>query len=268
MILRRFLLLLPASVSMLHALVISGSYDISFSVFGKIGEAVVSMERHDAAYRIRIEGYLTGVAADIGAHRREIHESEGTVVKDVFVPSRYLKIRSSDHRHETTEYRFDHKNETVTKRRTKEYIRHNRRFDIATMGIVDAPEHIVNTVEVPLPYYAPDDLLSLFFNVKNYIGTIPRGAQSVRLSAGAANVRGEVLITNPGGEKRRELQRLMPGNEDRLVTVVVDQDIFESDRGELYVSLDSDYLAIEAMLKDVLLFGDIRAVRTGLRKKE
>jgi hypothetical protein len=58
----------------------------------------------------------------------------------------------------------------------------------------------------------------------------------------------------------------MPGNEDRLVTVVVDQDIFESDRGELYVSLDSDYLAIEAMLKDVLLFGDIRAVRTELHK--
>lgn len=244
-----------------NAETISADYDVSFSVFGKIGEARVFKEEEAQRYHIHVEGGLTGLAADIGRNRREIHNSYGTVVDGTYLPDRYVKIRTSDNREETTVYTFDHAGRTITKRRTKIRRYMESRFDVPTMSFVDTPAVSENVSEELLPYYARDDLLSLFFNVRGYLADIPRGKDEVRYSAGAGNDEGKIRITNPAGEKRRELASLMPDNEDRLVTVVIDQDIFESDKGELYINLDADYLAIEAMLKDVLLFGDIRAKR-------
>ncbi len=249
----------------LGAATLSGHYDITFSVFGKIGEADVSMTQEGERYHIHIDGRLTGLAADLANNRREAHDSYGRIVDGVFLPERYVKVRSTDTRNDTLVYTFDHHAKSVLKSRTKEYTRTESRFDISKMGMVEIPRKVKHTSEAPLPYYAANDLLSLFFNVRHYLKEIPEGEQSVRHSVGAANSEGKILITNPSGEKRRMLAELMPDNEDRLITVVVDQDIFESEKGELFINLDADYLVIEAMLKDVLLFGDIRAKRTSHR---
>ncbi len=40
--------------------------------------------------------------------------------------------------------------------------------------------------------------------------------------------------------------------------VVVNDDIFASDKGELLINLRDDGLCTQAILKDVLFFGDIR----------
>lgn len=247
---------------------LSGTYDVSFSVFGKIGQADVSLDRGDGRYHIHVDGYLTGLAASMGNHRREVHDSYGTLVDGVYRPERYMKVRTTDGRSDSVEYLFDHTSRSVLKRRTKTYTRYEKRFDPATLGFVEMPEVVDIHVEETLPYYAANDLLSLFFNVRHFLEEIPKGGQNVQHSVGALNDKGEVLITNPAGDKRRTLAKLMPDNQDRLITVVVDQDIFESDKGELYLNLDADYLAVEAMLKDVLLFGDIRAKRVMLRHGE
>lgn len=260
------ILLFAFAVPGLMGVTLTGKYIVSFSVFGKIGEADVSMEEMGGRYHIHVDGYLTGMAAALGAHRHETHDSYGTVHEGVYLPDRYVKDRRSDTRDETTVYTFDHKAKTVTKERTKRYVRNGSRFDPAQMKIVDVSEDVKEHAVQAVPYYAPNDLLSLFFNVKNFLKEIPRGGQSVQHSVGATNKKGEVLITNPNGEKRRALARLMPDNDDRLITVVVDEDIFESEKGELYLNLDDNYLAIEAMLKDVLLFGDIRAKRIALKR--
>ena len=247
---------------------LSGMYDVSFSIFGKIGEADVSLSRDKGRYHIHVDGYLTGLAAGIGNHRREVHDSYGTLVDGVYRPERYTKVRTSDGRSDSVEYLFDHKSRSILKHRVKKYTRYEKHFDPSTLGFVKTPETVEVRSEETLPFYAANDLLSLFFNVRHFLEEIPRGGQNVQHSVGALNDKGEVLISNPSGEKRRNLAKLMPDNQDRLITVVVDQDIFESDKGELYLNLDADYLAAEAMLKDVLLFGDIRAKRVMLKKEE
>jgi len=252
--------------SLLWGNTITATYEISFSVFGTIGMAEVSMARDATRYRVHVDAYLVGMAASIGGNRRETHDSYGSVTPSGFLPERYEKHRSSDTRDDTTLYRFDHEAHRVLKIRDKTHISTHAIFDPRSMSIVDVPETVREHSESELPYYAPDDLLSLFFNIRHLLDAIPKGGESIRHSVGAANAEGIVRITNPDGAKRREIAELMPENEDRLVTVVVDQDIFESDKGELYLNLDSDYLVIEAMLKDVLLFGDIRAKRVELRK--
>lgn len=246
----------------------TGTYDVSFSVFGKIGVADVSLTQKEGRYHIHVDGYLTGLAAHLGNNRREVHDSYGSFTGGVFTPDRYTKLRTSNGRSDRLEYRFDHEKHSVLKLRTKEYTRYEKHFDPKTLGFVETPKTVTVHAEETLPYYAANDLLSLFFNVRHFLEEIPRGGQNVQHSIGALNERGEVLITNPDGAKRRELSQLMPDNQGRLITVVVDQDIFESKKGELYINLDADYLAVEAMLKDVLLFGDIRAKRVMLKKGE
>ncbi len=247
--------------SMLHAASISAKYDISFSVFGKIGEAVVSYETYGKFYHIRTEGGLTGTAASIGQNRREIHESFGVIENGALRPELYKKMRRSDHRHEDTYFVFDPDDHSVQKFRFRQKNVYKSHFDFMKMQTIETVHVKKSDSAKTLPYKAQNDLLSLFFNVRTLLGDIPRGREKAETTAGAKGEKGEITITNPAGKKRKEIARLMRDNEDRFVTVVINQDIFQSDKGELFINLDADYLAKEVMLKDVLLFGDIRGKR-------
>ncbi|MEA3372644.1 MAG: hypothetical protein U9Q62_03020 [Campylobacterota bacterium] len=259
----RLLNLITALVlgSTLNAASISAKYDISFSVFGKIGEATVSFKTYGKFYHIYIDGGLSGTAASIGQNRREVHESFGVIENGILKPELYKKIRRSDHRHEDTYYVFDPDSHNVQKFRFRQKNIYKSHFNWSKMKNVETMTVEKSDSLETLPYKAENDLLSLFFNVRTLLGEIPQGSEKSETTAGAKGEKGEITITNPAGKKRKEIAKLMPDNEDRLVTVVINQDIFQSDKGELYINLDADYLAKEAMLKDVLLFGDVRGKR-------
>lgn len=249
----------------LHGTSVSAQYDVTFSVFGKIGEARVSYDDDGRFYHIHVDGGLTGTAASIGQHRREIHDSFGVIKDGVLEPTLYKKARYADHRDEETYYVFDHENKQIEKHRFRQKKVNDSRFDLDTMSFIQTPGIERSSSLDILPYYAENDLLSLFFNIRTLLCDIPEGKEKISHAAGVRNDKGEIVITNPAGKKRNELAALMPKNDNRFVTVVVDQDIFKSDRGELYMSLDEDFLAHEAMLKDVLLFGDIHGYRVWQR---
>lgn len=239
---------------------IQAKYDVSFSVFGKIGEAKVSFETYGHFYHIAIDAGLTGAAASLGQHRREVHESFGIIRDNLLVPELYKKIRRADHRHEDTYYVFNDDG-NIDKYRFREKKVNGSRFDVNLFKIVEEPRIEKSDSFETLPFRSENDLLSLFFNVRTLLKNLPKGERQTIKVVGSKSDDGSMLLTNPAGDKRLELGELMPEHEDRFVTVVINQDIFESEKGELYINLDSDYLAKEAMLKDVLLFGDIRGQR-------
>lgn len=253
-----FLALLP-----LHAHTLSGTYDVSFSIIGKIGEANVYLDLDNDTYHIHADGYLLGFAASMASNRRESHDSYGKVVNGRYMPERYVIVREANGFYEKTEFLIDAAKQQVVRNRFKERTIVKRGFDIDAMRIIDKT-HVEkkNTTKV-LPYFATDDVLSLFFNVQHLLPLIPKGSEHIGHSVGTANKEGKVLIINPDDSKRKMLHKVMPDNIGRFVSVVIDQDIFESDRGELMLSLDEEYLAKEARLNDVLLFGDIHAIMTG-----
>ena len=245
----------------LHGAALTAKYDVSFSVFGKIGEAKVAFERYGKFYHIRVEGGLTGAAANIGQHRREIHESFGIVKEGVLIPDLYKKVRRSDYRHEDSYYVFDHENRYIHRFRFREKNVTKSHFDFTAMRFVDEDKIEKTSGFKTFSYYVRNDLLSLFFNIRVILRDIRKCEKKIVRAIGSRNEKGETLVGNPEGKKRKELMQLMPDNENRLITVVINQDIFKSDKGELYINFDRDYLAKEALLKDVLLFGDIHAVR-------
>ena len=255
-----FILALLSSLS-LHSASISAQYDISFSFFGKIGESRVSFEHDNRFYHISADAGLIGTLAAMANHRRETHESFGTIKNGVLVPDLYKKVKQTDHRYEETYYVFNHANQSIQKFRFREKNIYESHFDFKSMENVEEMHVKKRSSVETLPYYAKNDLLSLFFNIRTILNEIPQGSEKIEHTAGTRNDTGEVVVTNPAGKKREELAQLMPDNEDRLITVIVDQEIFKSGEGELYLNLDKDHLAKEAMLKDVMLFGDIRGKR-------
>lgn len=249
------------AVTPLSAETLENRYDVTFSVFGKIGVANINMECENGRYHLHADGRLTGFAASVGQHMKESHDSYGTIVDGVFVPEHYVKVRLTDNRRDETIYTFNAERREITKRRFRERSVLRSRFDIATMSAIQETVIEKSASTEVLPYYARNDLLSLLFNVRHLIAFMPEGSQRLSHTAGTNNEKGEVMIGNPGSRKRARLKQLMPDNGDRLVTVLINQDIFESERGELLLSLDDDYLISDAMLQDVVLFGDIHAKR-------
>lgn len=254
------LLILLVSIT-LQAQTIAARYDVTFSVFGKIGEANVMFEHANGRYHIKVDAGLTGTAASLGQHRREIHESFGHIKAGVLVPELYKKQEYSDFYHYDTYFVFYPDATPVQEFRIREKKERENRMDIAKMRFYSEEVIKHSHSQKNIAYQANNDLLSLFFNVRTYLKSIPKGAHKIIHAVGGRNDKGEILVTNPDGTKRQLLHELMPQHENRLITVVIDQDIFKSDKGELFISLDKNYLAKEAMLKDVLLFGDIHGYR-------
>jgi len=252
---------------MLHAEKVSALYDVDFSIFGKIGEAYVSYFHQDGHYHIYVDAALTGEAAAIGQHRREIHESFGILKNGILIPELYKITRSSDHFYNQTFFVFYPEKQRVEEHRLREKdVRHSH-FNIHTFTYDTTITRDKSSGMKTLDYYADNDLQSIFFNVKSILATLRSGDKKVVHAVGGSNKKGEILITNPKGDKRQELAELMPDHENKLITVLINQDIFKSDRGELYISLDDDFLVKEAMLKDVLLFGDIHGYRIWKKKE-
>ncbi|MEA3523372.1 MAG: hypothetical protein U9R50_10380 [Campylobacterota bacterium] len=257
----RYIFILLFIFSSLNAQKISALYDVDFSIFGKIGEAYVSRFQKDGRYHIYVDAALTGKAASIGQNRREIHESFGIIENGIYLPELYKITRSATQFYNQTFFVFYPKLAKIEEHRLKEKDVEKNIFDVFTLNINTTVKRKKSSSMKTLDYYANNDLQSIFFNVRSLLLTMNLGDEKVVYAAGGSNKKGEILITKPDGVKYKELANLMPTHEDKLITVVINQDIFKSDKGELYISLDEDYLVKEALLKDVLLFGDIHANR-------
>ncbi len=257
----RYLLIVLFVLSSLSAQKISALYDVEFSIFGKIGEAYVSLSQKDARYHIYVDAGLTGKAASIGQNRREIHESFGIIEKGILKPELYKITRSATHYYNQTFFVFYPQTRKIEEHRLKEKDVEKSTFNIFTLTIDSTVKRKKSIRMKTLNYFADNDLQSIFFNVKSLLSTMNPGDEKVVHAAGGSNKKGEILVSKPNGSKYKELAQLMPKHEDKLITVLINQDIFESDKGELYISLDEDFLVKEALLKDVLLFGDIHATR-------
>ncbi len=264
-VMKHITLLLTLSFSLL-AQNISATYDVTFSIFGKIGEAKISYAHQDNRYHIKADAGLTGEAASIGANRREVHESFGIIKEGVLIPELYKVVKSSDYYHHESYFVFYPDAQKVEEHRINEDYTKSSHFDVKSFKIVSTPKTVHKNRIKTLKYFAQNDLESLFFNVQNLLLGMQLGDSKVVHAVGGSNKKGEILLTRPNGSKRDELIRLMPKHNNQLITVVINQNIFKSDKGELYISLDEDLLVKEAMLKDVVLFGDIHGYRTALNK--
>ncbi len=202
-------------------------YDISYAIFGVIGHSKASLKIDKDHYLIHIEASASGIAKLMSNQRVEIYESRGKIIKGRLVPDILeIQTKKGSHFASMERYLFDYKERVIL--------------------------HLVQNIkdgkkvkeEKKLDYFAPDDILTLFFNLPFYLKQNScSGKKCIFLAVGANEKDGKVDIWRVGESFKVRLHRR----------------IFASKDGEMLVHLRDDGICDNALLKDVIFFGDVKA---------
>ena len=219
-------------------------YRISFGFLGELGRAKAHLERNGENYRIEIEGRATGIAKSLSKNRREKQVSEGHIVNGLLIPDRYTIVRSYGNKVIEKCYTIDHIDKTVMRSDVRK-----------TDG------KIVWQEQKRTDFYAENDLLTLYFNMAQLIPDKEKSASYKFKALGAEKQKGDVEVIVMDKTTGKLYENELGSRGYWYLTAIIHQKIFSSSRGELLLSVDEEGITDKAVLKDVMLFGDIRAER-------
>jgi hypothetical protein len=232
-------------ISVIAILLSSALYALPFESFAKyrvkygfinLGEAVASLKiDENGSYETKIEAKATGFAAVLSGNRVETYKSIGKISDGMLIPDSLEKIRSSNKKSKNITYVFDHKEKQVAY--FEERCEANNCFHSSEM----------------LPEYVQNDILTLYHNVAFMFAK--DGAKELNVSA--VGSREPVNVIVPEGKQLKTAEKLFDGAKGLYLLVVLNQNIFSSDKGRLYINLDDDMTVSRAVLKDTVLFGDV-----------
>ena len=209
-----------------------------------MGQAHTSLNKNTDHYEIKVEAFTQGFAKFLSNNRQEVYESKGKVIGDILYPLEFKKVKSTNRYHKTKKYIFDHKNKKV--------FLYKNDFNKDT--------NETSSSEEEFGYYAKNDILSLYFNLINIIKYEDK-SHMVFYAVGAKENDGKVDIIKPDSDDLIQIKELMELDKDLFLQVRINQNIFSSSDGEMIINIGNDNICNKAILKDVLLFGDITAVK-------
>lgn len=222
----------------------SSEFAIEYGFFKELGEAKATLESDGKSYSIRIDARTQGLAKFLSRDRKESYNSQGFVEGGLFVPVRFIQQKEYSNRQDVTVYYFDHLKKMITKEKNK--------YESG---------HLLSKSKEFLEYYAKNDILTLYFNVAENLKNINFGEHMIYHAVGANQKDGRVDIISPDSGKLKEVVESCGSYIDsRYLVVVINQKIFQSSNGELFIMFDKHGETKKAVLKNVILFGDIRGV--------
>jgi hypothetical protein len=230
----------------LQAEKITANYKVEFGIFGEIGIANAILTKDDASYEIDVELLSTGLAKKLSGNRKEHHISKGHMENGVMVSDLYQIIKSHGDKTVNKVYYIDHKNKSV--------IKSDKRWKDGKM---------TKDVNSTIDYYSKNDLLTLYFNLDKMIPNKQESASYTFTAVGAEKQNGSVDVMIPSKDELSDFKEEVgeKGKDGWYARAIINQDIFSSDKGELLLRIGKDGITEKAVLKDLILFGDIRANR-------
>jgi hypothetical protein len=236
------LILLSSTVSI--AQTIKADYDVSYGIFGQIGTANALLTKDKKKYSIDIHLEATGLAKVLSGDRKERHISKGHLERGLMVSDLYQVIKSHGDTVINKEYWTDHKRKRVIKK--------HKKFKEGKL---------VSEKNTILDFYAKDDLLTLYFNLDSAIKEKHKPKRYLFQAVGAEKQKGKVTVIIP---KKHDLPKYVEslGNDAAwYATAIIHQQIFSSHEGRLLLGVGEDGITNQAVLKDVIFFGDIKGIR-------
>jgi len=228
-----------------EAKVIKANFDVSYGIFGKIGTSKAVLTKNAKTYKIEIKLAATGLAKVLSGDRREKHISKGHIVNGLMVSDTYEVIKTHGQNRVSKKYVIDHKRKKVIKK----YRKYKK-------------GRLVSNEESTLDFYSKDDLLTLYFNLDTAIKNKTKPHTYVFRAVGAERQKGKVTVIIPKRGALAGYKEDLGNNASWYATAIIHQKIFSSKEGRLKIAVGSDGITTKAVLKDVIFFGDIRAVRT------
>ncbi len=231
-------------ISQMQAKVFDVSYEVSFGMLGKLGISEAHLETTGDKYTIDIKMKATGMAKILSKNRKERHVSKGHVVNGLYISDSYTVVKSYGEKHTEKHYSIDHKNKKVK----KEYLRTKN-------GKIEKDEHTL------LNFYSKNDLLTLYFNLPKMIKERSKAGTYEFSVVGAERQKGKVKVIIPKEQELKRYKKILGEGDYWYFTTILYQKIFASNRGELMLAVGKDGVAQKAVLKDLILFGDLVAKR-------
>ncbi|MDR3177951.1 MAG: DUF3108 domain-containing protein [Campylobacteraceae bacterium] len=229
----------------LHALPFESfvKYKVKYGIFN-LGEATASLKIYEnGSYETKVEAKATGLASTLSGKRVESYKSVGKVIDGLLVPDSLEKIRSTKKKTKEVFYAFDHERKEITA--------FEKRCD--KNGCSNSSEK--------MPEYTKDDILTLYHNVAFMFGK----GDIKEFNASVVGSKKPVNVIVPEGKQLKTAKKLLDDAEGFYLLIVLNQDVFNSDKGELYINLEDDMSVSKAVLKDTLLFGDVKGSMTEKR---
>ncbi|MBU1642015.1 hypothetical protein KKE54_01530 [bacterium] len=235
-------------------------YDIDFSVAGTIAKATIQRVEENGNYVITLQAHTIGIAAKLTNNRRESYISQGSVVGSELITDVLVVIRATNGKEKFTVYKFDHKNKVVQKDTSEIKQVVTKRMDVINMCMIETVKEEFSYDSVKNDYYAENDIVSLFFNSRYYLGSMNAGEVKKLRAVGIKTNEGELVISTPvrevaGNKEQGELPKY------ELFNVAINKDYFTNGNGKLNVRLDPDGFPAKVTMNDVALFGDIVGIR-------
>ncbi len=245
---KNIIMILIILTSLLNAKTVVATYKISFGIFGHIGtaQAILQTDKNNT-YRISIKAVATGLAKILSGGRVETYTSNGKIVNNFFTPDTYKGITQTHSKTSIKIYHFLHKKRVV---------------DVLKIRIKKGKK---NKSKQILKYYANNDILTLFFNIKQYLDNFNFKGKKTLYAIGANKKNGEVDLIAPVGQKLKMLKKYLDKKKGHFLIVFINQKIFASKRGELYLDINNQGICTKAVLKDVIFFGDIKGTLINLK---
>lgn len=219
-------------------------FDVSYGIFGKIGKAKAVLKKQKQSYTIDIELKAKGLAKVLSSGRKERHISKGTIKQGLLISNLYKVIKSygSTVIHKT--YHIDHKRKHIVKQYQKW-----------------EDKKLIKDTKTTLNFYAKNDLLTLYFNLDRLIQDKDKPQTYIYKAVGAERQKGKVTVIIPKKNARNAYKEDLGKDAKWYATAIIHQKIFSSKEGHLKLAIAKDGITNKAVLKDVIFFGDIRAVR-------
>lgn len=231
---------------------IKATYSVTYGKFLELGIAKTALITKNDTYKIKVEAITTGLSKILTNSRVEIYESYGKIINNRFIPDKFIKTKKNDIKKRVRSYTFDRKNKKIlvsdVKSGKKKKLNNNLKYELVNFN-----EEKNSTLE----YFAQDDILSLFFNIHKKMIEYKEGEEYSLKAVGANKTKGIINILMPSKEELKIMNKVLKTDDKTKFTAYINQKIFQSERGELLISLNEYGFCSFAVLKDVLLFGDI-----------
>jgi hypothetical protein len=239
---------------------ITATYKITFGLAGQIGTVHTSIKSKDGRYQIEVKGETQGLAKVLGGERVDIQKSVGLIDDNMLLPLEYTKIRKKTNEIRTKRYTFNHENKIISVhvqniKKEKKLSSLDALFG-KTVDDIDYTE-IKDEKEEKLDRYTENDLLTLFFNLKNILGGKLDDIKLTKLYAAGTSKRDKYIqIYTPTQQALLQIRKVL-GEDGHILAVELNQKIFLSKKGNLLLKLNDEGICTKAILKDVLTFGDV-----------
>ena len=218
------------------------NYKATFGVFGKVGTINNRLTQNTTTYRIDTKVKLAGLAKTILGGQVEDYVSTGHMDNGLMVSDKYTMTSTKKNKIVKKEYHIDHKNKFVTKRYRK-WVKGKLTKDYTQK----------------LKFYAKDDLLTLYFNIGHAVKE--KGKTYHFKAVGLEKQKGKVNITVPSDSKTAKYKKDL-GKAHLYAKALIYQKNFRKKKGDILLGIDKDGFIKKSVIKDILLFGDAKLIRT------